>query len=177
MNLWLWILFVFIICQRIVELFIAKNNERWMKARGGIERFPNHHKWFIIVHTSFFLAILIEVYVRNEVIISLNYFLFCLFIATQIGRIWCIQSLGRFWNTKIIVLPGVSLIRKGPYKYVKHPNYIIVGLELLIVPLLFKAYITAFVFPILHLILLSIRIPSEEKALNKIAQPSLKGDG
>lgn len=177
MNIWLWGLFILIICQRIVELVIAKKNERWMKARGGIEKNSHHHKWFVVVHTLFFVAILTEVFIKNTENISLNYSLLTLFILAQLGRIWCIQSLGRFWNTKIIVLPGVSLIKKGPYRFIKHPNYIIVGLELLIIPLLFNAFITAMIFPILHIILLTVRIPSEEKALNKIVKSSLESDG
>ena len=97
-------------------------------------------------------------------------FLFSLFIVLQTLRIWCIVSLGRFWNTKIIVLPRVALIKKGPYKYVDHPNYIIVGMELFVIPLLFGAYVTTFVFPILHLILLKIRIPKETEALSMLSK-------
>jgi methyltransferase len=104
---------------------------------------------------------------RDVSSLQLNYVLFLLFLLTQIARIWCIWSLGKYWNTKIIVLPGSPLVKKGPYKYVKHPNYIVVGAELFIIPLLFGAYITAVIFPILHILLLRVRIPCEEKALNK----------
>lgn len=177
MNLWMWTLFFLIICQRVIELNIAKSNERWIKERGGFEKYPKHYKWFIIIHVSFFISILIEVYFRDRLYVPLHYSLLLLFVATQAIRIWCIKSLGRFWNTKILILPGVTLIRKGPYKYVKHPNYIIVGLELFIIPLLFKAYVVAFIFPMLHIILLMIRIPSEEKALAKVVNTTIKGDG
>jgi len=161
----MWILFVCIIMQRLVELVIAKNNEKWMKERGGIETGKKHYKWFVIVHCLFFLAIYLEVYFYGRDEFAVNYLLLSVFLVTQFIRIWCIVSLGRFWNTKIIILPRVALIRKGPYKYVKHPNYIIVGIELLVIPLLFGAYLTAVVFPIIHLILLKIRIPEEEEAL------------
>ncbi len=77
------------------------------------------------------------------------------------------HTLGRFWNTKIIVLPGVTVIKKGPYRYIKHPNYVIVAVELFVIPLLIGAQLTAFLFPILHLLLLRVRIPSEEKALTR----------
>lgn len=163
--IWMWVIYIGIIIQRLIELVIAKNNEKWMKERGGIETGQKHYKWFVFIHCLFFIAIFAEVYYNGREDYAVNYFLLSMFLVTQFLRIWCIVSLGRFWNTKIIVLPRVALIRKGPYKYVKHPNYIIVGIELLVIPLLFGAYLTAVIFPIIHLILLKIRIPKEEKAL------------
>ncbi|HLR79939.1 MAG TPA: isoprenylcysteine carboxylmethyltransferase family protein [Bacillota bacterium] len=170
MTGWMWVLLTAIICQRLIELAIAKQNERWMRERGGIEKGEEHYKWFVILHGVFFLSLLCETLISN-VQVTFNYFLFVIFLTTQIARVWCIQTLGKFWNTKIIVLPRVALIRKGPYKFVKHPNYIIVAIELFIIPLLFGAYITALVFPILHGLLLRIRIPQEEKALNNATFP------
>ncbi|GAB3066286.1 isoprenylcysteine carboxylmethyltransferase family protein [Virgibacillus ainsalahensis] len=105
-----------------------------------------------------------EIIIRDVGYVRLSYFLLTLFIITQSLRFWCIYTLGRFWNTKIIISPQFSLVKEGPYKYVKHPNYIIVGIELFIIPLLFDAYITAIVFPILHILLLTVRIPIEERA-------------
>lgn len=163
----MFVLITFIVIQRFIELRIAKNNEKWMKDRGGIEVGEKHYKWFIVVHTLFFIALFSEVMISSKPVYSVNIILLMLFILVQIGRMWCIQSLGRFWNTRIITLPGVALIKRGPYKYVKHPNYIIVAVEFIVIPLLFGAIITAIVFPILHAILLSVRIPSENKALAK----------
>lgn len=166
MEQWMWVLIFFIIGQRLIELVIAKNNEKWMKDRGGIEAGGDHYKWFIFLHVLFFISIMLETLTKPEhEITNFNYVYFTVFFAAQLARIWCIYSLGRFWNTKIIILPRVALIRKGPYKYVKHPNYIIVAVELFIIPMLFGAYITALLFPFLHIILLRIRIPAEEKAL------------
>lgn len=167
MTTWLWLLIIFIIVQRLVELKIAKSNEVWMKDRGGIEEGQKHYKWFVIVHALFFVFILIEATINGPKENALIYFLIPLFLLTQFGRFWCIKSLGRFWNTKIITLPGVALIKRGPYKYVKHPNYIIVAVELIVIPLIFGAVIAAIVFPVLHIILLRTRIPSENKALAK----------
>ncbi|HEX6593500.1 MAG TPA: isoprenylcysteine carboxylmethyltransferase family protein [Bacillota bacterium] len=164
MTTWMWILLLVIIGQRLIELMIAKRNERWMKERGGIEKGREHYKWFIVLHSLFFISLLWETSLSSQRV-SFNSFLFSIFLIAQIGRIWCIQTLGKFWNTKIIVLPRVALIRKGPYKFVKHPNYIIVALELIVIPLLFGAYMTAIIFPIIHLLLLRIRIPEEERAL------------
>lgn len=173
MPLYMWVILIFIILQRLVELKIAKRNEKWMKARGGIERGAKHYKWFILVHSLFFISICLEVIIRDVSNVKLNYVLFTIFMITQVLRIWCIRSLGEFWNTKIIISPEFSLVKSGPYKYVKHPNYIIVGIELFVVPLLFGAYITSIVFPLLHIILLTIRIPFEERALAEL-KPSEK---
>lgn len=170
----LLVLLIFIALQRITELMIAKRNEQWMKKRGGIERGKEHYKWFVIVHTLFFLSILLEVDLRDYSGFKINLLLLTIFVLLQIARVWCITSLGRFWNTKIIILPSELLVEKGPYKYVKHPNYIIVGLELFFIPLLFNAYVTALIFPILHLLLMTIRIPIENKALAEV-EKGLKG--
>lgn len=154
-----------VIIERLVELYIAANNEAWMKKRGAIEIGKEHYKFFILLHILFFLCLIFEI---SKIEISFNIYFFLLFLIVQAGRIWCIYSLGRFWNTKIIVLPNVILIKKGPYKYIRHPNYIIVFIELLSLPAIFGAYFTAIIFPILHLCLLSVRIPLEEQALKRI---------
>jgi methyltransferase len=165
MPVYLWILLIGIIVQRLVELVIAKRNELWIIERGGIERGKEHYKWFIIVHTLFFCSLLLEITLLDFSQFKLSIPLFFIFMVTQFFRIWCIQSLGKFWNTKILILPNHTLISKGPYRFIKHPNYIIVGIELFIIPLLFGAMITATLFPILHLLLMTVRIPAENKAL------------
>lgn len=166
MTTWIWLLLFFIICQRVVELVIAKKNEVWMLAQGGIERGAEHHKWFVVVHVLFFISIVMECLIRNNPVESINYLLFTIFIITQLARVWCIASLGKFWNTKVIILPGSSLKTSGPYSYVKHPNYLIVGIELFVIPLLMGAPLTAIIFPFLHIFLLiQWRLPVEEEAL------------
>lgn len=165
-------LLLFLMIQRLIELLIAAKNERWMKARGAIELGQSHYKWFVLLHVLFFIAIVVEfqykVITYSEQIPFYKLFFF-IFLLAQLGRVWCIYSLGRFWNTKIIVLPKVALIKKGPYKYVKHPNYIIVFIELLFIPLIFGLYVVAIVFPFLHLLLLTIRVPEEEEALSRMS--------
>lgn len=161
----MWLLIGFIICQRLIELRIAKRNEQWMMQRGGVQLGGEHYKWFILLHIIFFLSVIVETGLQTSHSSSVNLLLLFVFIIAQVGRVWCITALGRFWNTKIIVLPRVALIKKGPYKFVKHPNYIIVAIELFVIPMLFSAYFTAIMFPLLHWCLLKIRIPHEEKAL------------
>ncbi|QKY69173.1 isoprenylcysteine carboxyl methyltransferase family protein [Lentibacillus sp. CBA3610] len=167
MTTWMWLFLLAVITQRLVELSIAKSNEKWMKRMGGIEKGEKHYKWFILLHCSFFISIIIETSLKNHEFMGVNYFLLFIFLAAQAGRFWCIHALGKFWNTKVIILPGVALIKKGPYKYVKHPNYMIVAVELFVIPLLVGAPLTAFLYPILHLVLLRVRIPREEKALTR----------
>lgn len=167
-----YVLLIAIIIQRLIELVIATKNERWMKARGAIEVGQSHYKWFIVIHVLFFLAMMFEFQykaIEYEEQTSFHTVFFAIFLLAQIGRIWCIYSLGRFWNTKIIVLPKVALIKQGPYKYMKHPNYIIVFIELLFLPLTFGLYVVAILFPFLHLLLLTIRVPEEEAALNRMS--------
>ena len=158
----------FLLLQRLFELYIAKRNEKWMLARGAIEYGQVHYKWFVLMHILFFMSIITEVVFHSfQQEIKISWIFFWLFIMMQLARVWCIGSLGRFWNTKIIVLQNVILIKKGPYRWVRHPNYIIVLIELFTIPFMFHAYFTAIIFPTLHIILLMIRIPEEEKALGK----------
>src|SRR5699024_4026728 len=141
--------------------WIAKRNEKHLKSKGAVEFGKKHYKWFIIMHTAFFIALIFEMTYIKHVAYTISPFLLILFLLTQIIRVWCIYSLGVYWNTKIIILPNRPLIKNGPYKYVDHPNYLIVGIELCIIPLLFGAYLTAVIFPFLHILLLAFRIPLE----------------
>lgn len=166
--IYFYLIITFIICQRLVELYIARKNEKWMLARGGIEVGNEHYKLFILLHVTFFIILIYEVHnIVTAQSVAFNIYFFFLFVIAQIMRVWCIVSLGKFWNTKIIVLPKVVKIKKGPYKYMKHPNYLIVFVELFTIPAMFGAYITAILFPILHLLLLTIRIPAEDRALGR----------
>lgn len=165
MPSWIYVILTILVAQRLAELWVAKRNEKHLKDLGAIEVGEKHHKWFIIVHIAFFIAIIMEMTLAGHIASTINPYLLGFFLVTQLVRVWCITSLGVFWNTKIIILPNQPLVKKGPYKYVSHPNYIIVGLELCIIPLLFGAYLTALVFPFIHILLLTIRIPLENKAL------------
>lgn len=165
-----YVFLTFIIIQRLIELRIAAKNEQWMKKHGALEVGKEHYKYFIILHVCFFISLLIETNILSLFKqISFYFPMFFLFLMAQVGRISCMLSLGKFWNTKIIVIPNVIFIKKGLYKYVRHPNYIIVLIELFVIPLMFGAFITAFIFPLLHILLMFIRIPAEERALGKRA--------
>ena len=156
-----------VIIQRLVELVIANRNEKWMRRRGAYEVGATHYPLMVTMHTAFFISLLTEVIVFNRALSVFWIHLLIIFLLTQVIRIWCLTSLGKFWNTKIIVLPGADVVINGPYKFIRHPNYLIVTIELLVLPLLFSAYFTAIVFSLLNVWILSVRIPTEEKALKQ----------
>jgi methyltransferase len=158
------------IVQRLLELVIARRNERWMKSQGAIEFGMKHYQYIVLMHSFFFAVLLFEKITFSRELSSFWPLLAAVFVCAQLIRVWAIFSLGSYWNTKIIVLPDVEVVRKGPYRYIKHPNYLVVSLELLVVPLLFGAYITAVLFTLLNILMLSIRIPAEEKALRELTQ-------
>ncbi|MBB6444329.1 isoprenylcysteine carboxyl methyltransferase family protein [Bacillus benzoevorans] len=154
--------------QRICELVIAKRNEQWMKKRGAREYGQRHYHFIVLIHVLFFVVYFLEVTAGDKELTPVWPFLLSLFALTQLVRIWAITSLGKYWNTRIIVLPGATLVKKGPYRFMRHPNYLVVSLEFLIIPLLFEAYMTAIIFTLMNFLILSIRIPAEEKALKAV---------
>lgn len=156
-----------VIMQRLIELFFAKRNEQWMRSQGAFEVGAAHYPIMVAMHVAFFVTFILEVNLLNRPLSSLWIPLLAFLFLTQAARIWCLTSLGKFWNTKIIILPGADVVRKGPYKLIRHPNYLIVTTELLVLPLIFSAYFTAIIYSILNLWMLSVRIPTEEKALKK----------
>lgn len=162
-----YLLVSFVITQRLIELIIAKRNEKWMRDQGGIEVANEHYKWIVIVHVLFFISLLIETTINKLELSPIWPFFLLLFIFAQVVRVWSLYTLGKYWNTKIIVLPNTEVVAKGPYRFIRHPNYFVVALEILVIPLMFNAYITAVVFSLLNAIVLSIRIPREEKALEE----------
>ncbi len=153
--------------QRLLELIIAKRNERWMKARGGREYGKKQYIFIVLVHVGFFISLFLEVTSFHKEISNYWPILLSLFLLAQLGRLWVITSLGSFWNTKIIVLPYANVVADGPYKWMKHPNYFIVTVEFILIPLLFQAYMTMLIFFLLNQLILTIRIPLEEKILRE----------
>ncbi|CAM4046645.1 Isoprenylcysteine carboxyl methyltransferase [Mesobacillus thioparans] len=156
--------------QRITELVIARRNEAWMKRQGALEFGQGHYPAMVAIHTAFFLFLIAEVNLFDKHLSEYWPVLLTLFLFTQGMRIWALASLGRFWNTKIIILPGAQVVKRGPYKIIKHPNYLIVAIEILVIPLMFNAYITMALFTLLNIMILSIRIPAEEKALRELTK-------
>ncbi|MFJ5715795.1 isoprenylcysteine carboxyl methyltransferase family protein [Neobacillus sp. NPDC093127] len=160
----------FIAIQRVVELFIAKRNEIWMKRQGAVEFGNKHYKYMVFMHLLFFITLCSEKILLNRGLSPIWPIFLAIFILAQFIRGWAISSLGKFWNTKILVLKHALVIRKGPYRFLKHPNYFVVATELLVVPLLFNAFYTALLFSIFNFMILSIRIHEEEKALRMFTE-------
>ncbi|WP_419884191.1 isoprenylcysteine carboxyl methyltransferase family protein [Peribacillus sp. B-H-3] len=166
-----FLIFIIVVgVQRLTELFIAKRNEQWMKSRGGVEFGASHYPWMVAMHIGFFAALILENVFLNRGVSDLWPLWLGLFFAAQAGRIWALSSLGKFWNTKIIVLPNARVVAKGPYKWMKHPNYVIVAAEIIVISLLFNAYLTAIVFTVLNYFMMRVRIPLEEKALKSLTE-------
>ncbi len=157
--------YTFLIFQRISELFLAKKNEAASRKEGAVEYDKEGYKYIVLLHTGFIISFFAEKIFLGRELNSFSLVLFIIFIFTQILRYWALSSLGIYWNTKILVVPNLNLVRKGPYKYFKHPNYVAVITEIAVIPLIFSCYITAIVFTILNLITLRRRISIEEKAL------------
>ena len=163
----IYIFIALVIGQRLVELRIAKKNERWIKAQGGYERGESHYPYIVTLHVVFFLSLLSEVTLTWTEEKSWNFIALVAFLFAQWGRFWVLTSLGKFWNTKILVLPGAKVVRKGPYRYMRHPNYFIVLIEMVTLPLIFHAYWTAWIFTVSSAIILYVRIREEEAALKE----------
>ncbi|WP_342670291.1 isoprenylcysteine carboxyl methyltransferase family protein [Bacillus solimangrovi] len=161
------IILTIVIIQRLMELFIARSNEKWMKKHGAVEVGKEHYKWIVMLHVLFFISLIVEVRMFERDLSPLWPVFFCLFVVAQYVRFWSLKSLGKFWNTKILVLPNVNVISKGPYKYIRHPNYLIVMLEIFLLPMMFQAYYTVLIFSVVNAIVLRIRILTEEEALMK----------
>lgn len=162
----IFISFVFI--QRFIELGLARRNAIWMKERGGVEFGAAHYPLVVLIHVLFLVSLTVEVIVfKPAPPLFLVLFYLTIFILAQIGRWWIIRSLGRWWNTRIFVLPRARVIRRGPYRWLRHPNYVVVMLEFISAPLIFGALFTAVFFSVLNFIVLRcIRIPVEERALS-----------
>ena len=155
--------------QRLLELALSRRNERLLRARGAVERGREHYPLIAALHALWLLSTLTEGILRGPELPVLWPIPLMLFLLVQPLRYWAILTLGEYWNTKILIVPGTKPIRRGPYRYLKHPNYVVVAVEILAFPLIFGAWITALVFSILNAALLYVRISEENRALAELA--------
>jgi methyltransferase len=132
-----------------------------------VEFGTRHYPAVIAVHIFFYVSLVIEWRMGSRSWSALWPVWLGLSAASQVLRAWVILSLGRFWNTRIIVIPGENPVSRGPYRFVRHPNYVVVIVEMLAIPMLCGAYITAAVFSLANAWILSRRIPEEERALEQ----------
>ena len=159
-----FVLFIgFIIAIRLAELVVARTNEKWARERGAVEYGKEHYPFIVALHVSFIVSLIVEYYFSRPVFFDQYYLV--IFLCLIALKVWVISSLGKYWNTKILRIAHVKLVKRGPYRFVKHPNYIIVVAEIAIIPLVFSLYYTAVIFSILNAFMLAVRIRVENKAL------------
>ncbi len=127
----------------------------------------------VVLHSGFLAAMLVEAFVRRpEVAPSLAWSMLALVVAAQALRWWCIAVLGRQWNTRVIVVPGLAAVRSGPYRLLRHPNYVAVVVEGFALPLVHAGWVTATAFTVLNAGLLAVRLRAENAALATLAEPA-----
>ncbi len=154
---------------RLVELRIAERNRRNLLARGGIEAGAEHYPWMVGLHAAFLIASPLEVWLLGRPFLPvLAVSMLALLILAAALRWWVIATLDGRWTTRIIVLPGVAPITGGPYRYLRHPNYLAVILEIFSVPMIHTAWLTALVFSLTNAWMLRVRIRAEEAALSRL---------
>jgi methyltransferase len=150
----------FVTLQRLAELWLSNRNTRALMAQGGVEHSAGHYPLIVAVHTAWLLALW---WLAPDQPVSLAWLaLFCLL---QLGRIWVLATLGPRWTTRIIILPGAPLVRSGPFRFVRHPNYLIVAGEIAVLPIVFGLWPLALLFSLLNAAVLAVRIKAEDTAL------------
>ncbi len=152
--------------ERLVELVVSKRNAAWSMARGGRETGRGHYAVMVVLHTGLLVGMLVEAWVRRPVVpVGLAVTMLVLAIASQGLRWWCIATLGRRWNTRVIVVPDLPLVAAGPYRLVRHPNYVAVVVEGFALPLVHACWLTALVFTVANACVLAVRLRVENAAL------------
>jgi methyltransferase len=148
--------------QRLAELWLSNRNTRRLLEQGAVEVGRGHYPLIVAVHIAW-LATLWWLAPGRPVIWPLV----MVFALLQLARVWVIRTLGPRWTTRIIVLPGAPLVRNGPYRFVNHPNYLIVALEIAVLPLVFGLWSVALIFTLLNAAVLAVRIRAENEALSR----------
>ena len=155
--------------QRLLELRHSRRNEARLRARGAVERGRGHYPAMVSVHALWLACALVEGLLRGPEPPAWWPVPLALFLLVQPLRYWAISTLGENWNVRILVVPGGRLVRSGPYRLFPHPNYVVVAVEVLTLPLIFDAWTTAIVFSILNAAFFYVRIRAEERALRELA--------
>lgn len=163
--------------ERVAELAVSTRNAAWSRERGGVESGLGHFPFMVVLHIALLVGALAEAWVRRPDVPSLlAWSMLALVIASQVLRWWCIATLGRRWNTRVIVVPGLPPVTSGPYRILRHPNYVAVVVEGVALPLVHAAWITAVVFTVLNAGLLAVRIRAEDAALATLPAAPVTAD-
>lgn len=167
---WYVLLIALVGLERLAEMVVAQRNLAWSRARGGVEFGASHYPVMVLLHTGLLVGCLVEVMALHRPFIpALGWPMLAVVIAAQGLRWWCISTLGRQWNTRVVVIPGAERITGGPYRLFAHPNYVAVVAEGIALPLVHSAWITALTFTALNAVLLTRRIGVENSALARLA--------
>ena len=167
---WYLILLLAVGLERLAELVLAQRNLAWSRARGGVEIGAGHYPVMVALHLALLVGCVVEVAVMQRPFIpALGWPMLALVVAAQGLRWWCITTLGRQWNTRVVVIPGAPRIDGGPYRWISHPNYVAVAVYGLALPLVHSAWVTALAFTTLNAVLLSTRVSVENTALARLS--------
>jgi methyltransferase len=163
----MYYLLILAICiERLVELVVSKRHARWAFSQGGKEFGRNHYPAMVALHIALLVGCVVEVSVLHRPFIAwLGWPMLAIVALSQLLRWWCVTTLGRRWNTLVIVLPQAPLVRRGPYRWLHHPNYVAVVAEGIALPLVHTAWLTAVCFTLANALLLRVRISVENAAL------------
>jgi methyltransferase len=168
--IWYVLLIAAVACERVAELVVSNRNLAWSRTRGGIEFGAGHYPVMVVLHTGLLVGCLAEVILLHRPFLpSLGWPMLAIVVAAQALRWWCITTLGRQLNTRVVVVPGAPRVSGGPYRLIPHPNYVAVIAEGVALPLVHTAWITALVFTVLNAALLTTRITTENNALARLA--------
>jgi methyltransferase len=178
--LYLYLVFILLTGgERLAEVIVSTRNAKWAVERGGVESGQRHFPWMVALHFGLLLGALAEVFLLHRPFLPwLGWPMLGVALLCQAGRWWIIATLGHQWNTRVIVVPGLGRVRRGPYHFswLHHPNYVIVAVEGIALPLVYTAWITAIAFTVLNaILLLGFRIPTENRALKALASSSGSG--
>ena len=171
MRLAIYVILALVAVQRLAEVVYANHNTKALLARGAVEIGRKHYPLIVLLHASWLAAILIFLPVNA----TIHWIWFGLFLILQGLRVWVLATLGPYWTTRIITLPGAPLVRKGPFRFIRHPNYTVVAGEIAALPLAFGEWQVAVVFTILNGLMLAWRIRAEDAALSARRQAAHAG--
>lgn len=161
-------LVVLVALQRLAELALSRRNERRLRSRGAVEAGAGHYPWMVALHAAFLASCVAEPWwLGRPFVPALAGAALAVLLAATGLRVWTLRTLGGRWTTRVLVLPGEPLVAGGPYRYLRHPNYLAVVLEMAALPLVHAAWATAVVFSALNAVLLRVRIRVEERALEE----------
>lgn len=163
---WYVLLVAAVAGERVVELVVSTRNMAWSRARNGVEFGAGHYPPMVALHTALLAGCLVEVIALHRPFIpALGWPMLVIVVAAQVLRWWCIATLGRQWNTRVVVIPDAPRVTGGPYRLFAHPNYVAVVVEGVALPLVHTAWVTALVFTLLNAALLRTRISVENTPL------------